>query len=172
MNDRELLELAARAAGMQINEQRQAERDSIVDPAKASLWIVDGCTAWNPLIESHHAFILAVQLRLDITFYNGFQEVAAEPDSIVDPAKASLWIVDGCTAWNPLIESHHAFILAVQLRLDITFYNGFQEVAAEPSNGDGMNPCQEVFTENPYAATRRAIVRAAAEIGKSMGGAE
>ncbi|MCT5287589.1 hypothetical protein LZL11_24150 [Pseudomonas aeruginosa] len=45
MNDRELLELAARAAGMQINEQRQAERDSIVDPAKASLWIVDGCTA-------------------------------------------------------------------------------------------------------------------------------
>ncbi|EOG8249901.1 TPA: hypothetical protein L4I51_002793, partial [Pseudomonas aeruginosa] len=96
----------------------------------------------------------------------------AERDSIVDPAKASLWIVDGCTAWNPLIESHHAFILAVQLRLDITFYNGFQEVAAEPSNGDGMNPCQEVFTENPYAATRRAIVRAAAEIGKSMGGGE
>ncbi|AKE70333.1 TPA: hypothetical protein ACGJ7L_003759 [Pseudomonas aeruginosa] len=119
MNDRTLLELAARAAGMQINEQRQAERDSIVDPAKASLWIVDGCTAWNPLIESHHAFILAVQLRLDITFYNGFQEVAADP-----------------------------------------------------SNGDGMNPCQEVFTENPYAATRRAIVRAAAEIGKSMGGGE
>ncbi|KAA5667255.1 hypothetical protein F3G62_26865 [Pseudomonas aeruginosa] len=119
MNDRELLELAARAAGMQINEQRQAERDSIVDPAKASLWIVDGCTAWNPLID------------------------------------------DRC-----------ALRLAVQLRLDITFYNGFQEVAAEPSNGDGMNPCQEVFTENPYAATRRAIVRAAAEIGKSMGGGE
>ncbi len=75
-------------------------------------------------------------------------------------------------AWNPLIQDHHALRLAVKLRLDITFYNGFQEVAAEPSNGDGMSPCQEVFTENPYAATRRAIVRAAAEIGKSMGGGE
>ncbi|HCK0492052.1 TPA: hypothetical protein NH982_001727 [Pseudomonas aeruginosa] len=117
MNDRELLELAARAAGMQINEQRQAERDAIVDPATASLWIVDGCTAWNSLTE------------------------------------------DG-----------HALRLAVKLRLDITFYNGFQEVAAEPSNGDGMNPSQEVFIEDPYAATRRAITRAAAEIGKSMGG--
>ncbi|MEV1885805.1 hypothetical protein ABZR68_12100 [Pseudomonas aeruginosa] len=119
MNDRELLELAARAAGMKINEQRQAERDAIVDPETASLWIVDGCTAWNPLTEDRHA------LRL-----------------------------------------------AVKLRLDITFYNGFQEVAAEPSNGDGINPSQEVFIEDPYAATRRAITRAAAEIGKSMGGGE
>ncbi|HHN0154391.1 hypothetical protein FA385_25795 [Pseudomonas aeruginosa] len=42
MNDRTLLELAARAAGMQINEQRQAERDSIVDPAKASLGLSMG----------------------------------------------------------------------------------------------------------------------------------
>ncbi|HEB4079310.1 hypothetical protein ACSENU_22920 [Pseudomonas aeruginosa] len=74
--------------------------------------------------------------------------------------------------WNPLTDDGDALRLAVKLRLDITFYNGFQEVAAEPSNGDGMNPCQEVFTENPYAATRRAIVRAAAEIGKSMGGGE
>lgn len=74
--------------------------------------------------------------------------------------------------WNPLTDDGDALRLAVKLRLDITFYNGFQEVAAEPSNGDGMNPCQEVFTEDPYAATRRAITRAAAEIGKSMGGGE
>ncbi|HEP9860746.1 hypothetical protein [Pseudomonas aeruginosa] len=74
--------------------------------------------------------------------------------------------------WGPLTDDGDALRLAVKLRLDITFYNGFQEVAAEPSNGDGMNPSQEVFTENPYAATRRAITRAAAEIGKSMGGGE
>ncbi|MEZ7170202.1 hypothetical protein QVM08_31850, partial [Pseudomonas aeruginosa] len=74
--------------------------------------------------------------------------------------------------WDPRHDDGDALRLAVKLRLDITFYNGFQEVAAEPSNGDGMNPSQEVFTENPYAATRRAITRAAAEIGKSMGGGE
>ncbi|AOX41470.1 hypothetical protein CVT20_03880 [Pseudomonas aeruginosa] len=70
--------------------------------------------------------------------------------------------------WDPRHDDGDALRLAVKLRLDITFYNGFQEVAAEPSNGDGMNPCQEVFTENPYAATRRAITRAAAAIGKSL----
>ncbi len=67
MNDRELLELAARAAGMQINEQRQAERDAIVDPATASLWIVDGCTAWNSLTEDGHALRLAVKRGLVVT---------------------------------------------------------------------------------------------------------
>ncbi|EJK6088418.1 hypothetical protein OR590_005842 [Pseudomonas aeruginosa] len=66
MNDRELLELAARAAGMQINEQRQAERDAIVDPATASLWIVDGCTAWNSLTDDGDALRLAVLLNLEI----------------------------------------------------------------------------------------------------------
>ncbi|EPC4901896.1 hypothetical protein ACRZYO_003418 [Pseudomonas aeruginosa] len=75
-------------------------------------------------------------------------------------------------AWNPLTDDGDALRLAVKLRLDITFYNGFQEVAAEQSNGDWMNPSHEVFTEDPYAATRRAITRAAAEIGKSMGGGE
>ncbi|HBO2161979.1 TPA: hypothetical protein L4G84_002156 [Pseudomonas aeruginosa] len=79
---------------------------------------------------------------------------------------------DNRATWNPLTDDGDALRLAVKLRLDITFYNGFQEVAAEPSNGDGMNPSQEVFTEDPYAATRRAITRAAAEIGKSMGGGE
>lgn len=74
--------------------------------------------------------------------------------------------------WDPRHDDGDALRLAVKLRLDITFYNGFQEVAAEPSNGDGMNPSQEVFIEDPYAATRRAITRAAAEIGKSMGGGE
>ncbi|RQD60748.1 hypothetical protein [Pseudomonas aeruginosa] len=77
---------------------------------------------------------------------------------------------DNRATWNPLKDDGDALRLAVKLRLDITFYNGFQEVAAEPSNGDGMNPSQEVFIEDPYAATRRAITRAATEIGKSMGG--
>ncbi|MDX3993036.1 hypothetical protein QYP02_08330 [Pseudomonas aeruginosa] len=79
---------------------------------------------------------------------------------------------DNRATWNPLKDDGDALRLAVKLRLDITFYNGFQEVAAEPSNGDGMNPSQEVFIEDPYAATRRAITRAATEIGKSMGGGE
>ncbi|HGM4824765.1 TPA: hypothetical protein ACKP7E_001794 [Pseudomonas aeruginosa] len=121
MNDRTLLELAARAAGMNIQR----------------------CRLDDPL---HRDFLM-----------NG--------EGVRNPGQCSF-------PWNPLTDDGDALRLAVKLRLDITFYNGFQEVAAEPSNGDGMNPCQEVFTENPYAATRRAITRAAAEIGKSMGGGE
>ncbi|HEJ2276525.1 hypothetical protein [Pseudomonas aeruginosa] len=112
MNDRELLELAARAAGYQFSYSYR----SLSSPAV-------------PVIL----------------------------------AETGRW-----RKWDPRHDDGDALRLAVKLRLDITFYNGFQEVAAEPSNGDGMNPCQEVFTENPYAATRRAITRAAAAIGKSL----
>ncbi|MFH0105544.1 hypothetical protein [Pseudomonas aeruginosa] len=112
MNDRELLELAARAAGMQINEQRQAERDAIVDPATASLWIVDGCTAWNPLTDDGDALRLAVKLRTSIFL--------ASNNTACESVGYDYWFDDGIDA----------------------------------------------------AAARRAIVRAAAEIGKSMGGEE
>ncbi|MFO6103420.1 hypothetical protein AB4J85_17060 [Pseudomonas aeruginosa] len=123
MNDRELLELAARAAGIKarwfrVNQWRQVGGHKMQ-------------TGQEDVFGTHHS-----------------------------------------KPWNPLTDDGDALRLAVKLRLDITFYNGFQEVAAETSNGDGMNPSQEVFTEDPYAATRRAITRAAAEIGKSMGGGE
>ncbi|HCG1233948.1 hypothetical protein [Pseudomonas aeruginosa] len=67
MNDRELLELAARAARYRVNEKFQSERDSIVDPATASLCLLGGCTAWNSLTDDSHALRLAVRLGLVVT---------------------------------------------------------------------------------------------------------
>lgn len=70
--------------------------------------------------------------------------------------------------WNPLENDGDAFRLATKLRIDLTFYNGFQEVHAESSNSDGLSPSDEKFGEDIASATRRAIVRAAAEIGRSI----
>jgi len=64
MSDRELLELAAKAAGLEINQARQAERDALIDPQTAGLWIKGGCTFWNPLTDDGQALRLAVKLRM------------------------------------------------------------------------------------------------------------
>jgi len=55
--------------------------------------------------------------------------------------------------WNPLTNDGDALRLAVKLRLQITITEGVPEDA---SSGDAVE----------YAATRRAIVQAAAEIGR------
>lgn len=63
--------------------------------------------------------------------------------------------------WNPLTDDGDALRLAVKLRLTV-----FEASVLTP-DGDAVN----VFPgEAPdrYAATRRAIVRAAAEIGRNM----
>ncbi|GLO03321.1 hypothetical protein PPUJ13061_32190 [Pseudomonas putida] len=75
LTDRELLELAARAAGLKINQAFQAQRDAVVDPAKASLWIDDGSTAWNPLTDDGHALRLVVILRLQVVMHADWVEV-------------------------------------------------------------------------------------------------
>jgi hypothetical protein len=70
--------------------------------------------------------------------------------------------------WNPLTDDGDALRLAVKLDMDIVF--DFDRVMVVFGNGDGT--CiTEYFYELPnptdrYAVTRRAIVRAAAEIGK------
>jgi hypothetical protein len=68
--------------------------------------------------------------------------------------------------WNPITDSGDAFELAVKLRLTIN------------CSYDDVVICGQEFTqkevfierngEDPLAATRRAIVRAAAAIGKEM----
>ena len=78
---------------------------------------------------------------------------------------------DTAELWNPLSDDGDALRLAVKLNLsiDTNWYNSdacwltdksivssFDSVEEEPHNDD------------PYAATRRAIVRAAAEIGRRM----
>lgn len=69
--------------------------------------------------------------------------------------------------WNPLHVDGDAFRLAVKLRFDITFYNGFQEVHVEHASGVGQATCEN-YGGDVLSATRRAIVRAAAAIGAQL----
>lgn len=73
--------------------------------------------------------------------------------------------------WNPLTDDGDALGLAVKLRIDVQFCKNmggeFVEVMAHPvGRGDCMGMAE--IGEDDLAATRRAIVRAAAEIGKEQ----
>ena len=71
--------------------------------------------------------------------------------------------------WNPLSDDGDALRLAVKLSLDINPYPKTKEVAAiQWGNSDVTHKVFERVGSDPYAATRRAIVRAAAEIGKGL----
>jgi hypothetical protein len=69
--------------------------------------------------------------------------------------------------WDPLADDGDALRLATKLRLDIMFFNGFEEVICSGPNETGENII-EPYGDDIDAAVRRAIVRAAAEIGRSM----
>lgn len=72
----------------------------------------------------------------------------------------------GCSGfyWNPLTNDGDALRLAVKLQLDVSCC-GDSAIAA----GNKQEHFGSVYVEDdPYAATRRAIVRAAAEIGKEQ----
>lgn len=74
---------------------------------------------------------------------------------------------DYCVSWNPLIDDGDALRLAVKLHIEIQFFEGFQEVIAEHASGQYAQASED-FCEDMNFATRRAIVRAAAEIGRTM----
>ena len=65
--------------------------------------------------------------------------------------------------WNPLTDDGDALRLAVKLRIDVLFW-GLELINAV--KGDDLQ--EEPYGEDPYAATRRCIVRAASEIGRGM----
>jgi hypothetical protein len=109
MTDRELLELAAKAAG--------------IDWIKNCVWIE-----------------------------NGFYSPLATHERI---------------SWNPLTEDRDALRLAVKLGLFVDCDEVLQEVEAVLAahfQDDDYVRMSEKYGTDPYAATRRAIVRAAAEI--------
>lgn len=70
--------------------------------------------------------------------------------------------------WNPLTDDSAALRLAVKLKLRFSTVcnEGYESVAS--STSFDINVCVEPHNGDPYAATRRAIVRAASEIGRSM----
>ena len=112
----------------------------------------------------------------------GFSRVSTDRDLLKMAAKAAhhklRWVEDGwgvdrpriiltnglreesLVRWNPLEDDGDALRLAVVLKMEVTFFLGFGEVHCEQVD--------EPLGHDDYAATRRAIVRAAAAIGESM----
>ncbi len=117
MTDRELLELAAKAAGIEVWFPRMADgKGGVLEPCH--------------------------------TLRNGQTE-----------------------EWNPLTDDGDAFRLMVTLRLELEFGTDFVSVGRSYENNGEWHLATEFATlerSDFRAATRRAIVRAAAEIGRSM----
>jgi hypothetical protein len=117
MTDRELLELAAKAAGIVVVRSR------LHDPLNRDMLVK----------KSHH---------------NKGQEHGG---------------------WNPLADDGDALRLAVRLGMNV--FQAAKSAYALPSDDDGTYEEQVRYVDvanDQFAATRRAIVRAAAEIGKAM----
>ena len=108
MTDRDLLELAAKAAGYTLEEHFDVHGNYWP-------WCVELDDYWCPVTDDGDALRLAVKLNINLSFY-------PEPDV--------------CEPWVEALSP---------------------ETASD-----------ELLAADPYAATRRAIVRAAAEIGRNM----
>ncbi len=67
--------------------------------------------------------------------------------------------------WNPLVDDGDAMRLAVQFGMNIHYPTMIGKSQVHVSFIKGV---EETLFNDPLAATRRAIVRAAAEIGKNM----
>ena len=93
----------------------------------------------------------------------GFEVYEFQPD-----VPKGLWVkYEGKSfVWMPYIDDGDALRLAVKLRIDVNQSVGI--VVAERLTPFDEIGVAESFTDDPYAATRRAIVRAAAEIGRNM----
>jgi len=83
------------------------------------------------------------------------------------------WIENIRFNWNPIISDAEAFRLMVALGMDAMFSpEDVEVIATQHADGDFVSPwAVESWTLKPqdtYAATRRAIVRAAAEIGRGI----
>ena len=80
-------------------------------------------------------------------------------------------IVSGerCGLWRPLEDDGDALRLAVKLKMPINVTNEIARcIWGSFGNGERCDEWHSNNGDDPYAATRRAITRAAAEIGKTM----
>lgn len=78
---------------------------------------------------------------------------------------------DDLKLWNPLVDDKEAFRLAVKLGLAIHVLEKCVFVESAPETLLGFSSVSELEmygNSDPYTAARRAIVRAAAEIGRNM----
>lgn len=93
----------------------------------------------------------------------------------VGPCIPAAWIYDYVDAstyktWNPLTNDGNALRLAVRLRLDISFLGAIVEVCWFDEGASAARYVEERINDaqGECEATRRAIVRAAAEIGATQ----
>ena len=97
-------------------------------------------------------------------------ELAAKAAGHNYKPKSGCIVVDGIPGvWNPLEDDGDALRLAVKLRVQVTpgaFRNN--EFAAYACGGIVTREYKAPTIKDEFAATRRAIVRAAAEIGRNM----
>ena len=71
--------------------------------------------------------------------------------------------------WRPHTDDGDALRLAVKLHINIEIWDTDNLIRTNIHIKNlGHGNFQERYTTDPYAATRRAITRAAAEIGRSM----
>ena len=74
------------------------------------------------------------------------------------------------TTWNPLTDDGDALRLVVKLRMAVNHYGEGTVVELPLHSQEGLSTNPAIVEESgtdPYAATRRAIVRAASEIAKT-----
>jgi hypothetical protein len=76
------------------------------------------------------------------------------------PPEDSAWT----ELWNPLTDDGDAFRLAVKLEIAVNPFAG-KTVVAHTDSGRMGHEKWDCWDDDPYAATRRAIVRAAAALG-------
>lgn len=83
------------------------------------------------------------------------------------------YLPNGTRYWNPLTDDGDALRLAVKLGFSdgkglSMFFADKDDPTVVVRKYDNTPGAMELVKDDPYAATRRAIVRAAAEIGKEM----
>jgi hypothetical protein len=90
------------------------------------------------------------------------------PHRYSERLNAVMWFSEsGFTSiWSPLTDNKDAFELMVELKIDVMHTNTHSPQVH--AMADHEVACIEDSATDPLAATRRAIVRAAAEIGKAM----
>lgn len=94
------------------------------------------------------------------------------PDNKIPDGFPVIFYLDG-KQWNPLTDDGDALRLAVKLDLAVMPYPVFESpkhsvVVSQRNLDHSRFEVVELYNSDPYAATRRAIVRAAAEIGKTL----
>lgn len=93
-------------------------------------------------------------------------EFAAKAAGMGYADKDDKWISFAPDNWNPLTDDGDALRLAVKLNVDVEIFSDITTVWLQI--GCGYSEITQPHDGDPYAATRRAIVRAAAEIGKTL----